>query len=147
MIIISRPKKYPIRLSDDDILQLQAVIENDNCSKTVRSRCRILLDLDSNHEKKLTHEQCAKANGISAATVTNIVRLYYNGGIEKVVTLNRNANSNNGGRRRINTNKGLEPEIACGSIGDLAWVLCLVKNFTQIELDIPALQRKNCWYI
>lgn len=147
VMIISRPKKYPISLSDDDILMLQTVIGNKDCSKTVQNRCRILLDLDLNKDKNFTHAQCAKANGVSTATVTNIVRLYYFGGIEKVITLNRNENSNNGRHRQTSTDKGKDSKIACGYIGALCWTLHFANNFRKAELEIPMTGSKICWHI
>lgn len=136
---MARPKKYPIILSDADIHRLETVIAKEDCSKTVRSRCRILLDLDENKGKALTHEQCAEVNCISAATVTNIVRLYHNGGVEKVVALNRNENSNNGRYRPARCAEEKALEIARGQLpsGQLRWVLRFMRQPARIELEIP----------
>lgn len=145
---MARPKKYPILLSNSDINRLEAVMENKKCSKTVRSRCRILLDLDENQGKALTHEQCAKANNISAATVTNIVRLYHKGGIERVVTLNRNENSNNGRYRPVRCDKEKAFQIACALLpdGQPGWVLNFIRQPARIELEIPQSNEKAFRY-
>lgn len=146
---MSRPKKYPIILSDADILRLKTVIANKDCSKTVRSRCRILLDLDENKGKDLTHEQCAKVNGISAATVTNVVRLFHNEGIESVITLNRNENSNNGRYRSVRCTEEKAFQIACGfsPAGRPGWMLRFIGAPARIELETIQPSYTTYWRI
>ena len=67
-------------------------------SKTVRKRCQIILDLDDAHGKILTHEQSAKTNCVCMATIMNTVKFYSEKGIQSIITLNRNINSNNAHR-------------------------------------------------
>ena len=42
---MARPKKYIIKLSDDERTALQKTIKNKNICKTVLKRCQILLEL------------------------------------------------------------------------------------------------------
>ena len=56
---MARPKKYKIKLTDDELKELKAVIRKNKTSKTIRCRCQIIIDLDEFHGKVLTHEQSA----------------------------------------------------------------------------------------
>lgn len=72
---MARPKKYRISLTDEQLKELKSVICKKQTSKTVRSRCQIIIDLDEAHGKTLTHEQSAKTNGVCMATITNTALL------------------------------------------------------------------------
>ncbi len=80
---MARPPKYTISLTEE-LKKLKSVIRKKETSKTIRSRCQIILDLDEAHGKVLTHEQSAKSNGVCMATVTNTVTKYMSGGIDAV---------------------------------------------------------------
>ncbi|MFR9266515.1 MAG: helix-turn-helix domain-containing protein [[Clostridium] innocuum] len=66
---------------------LKSSIRKKGTSKTIRSRCQIILNLDESHGKDLTHEQSARSNGVCMATVTNTVTKYMNGGIAPLLKL------------------------------------------------------------
>ena len=70
---MARPKKYIINLTENEFKELKSIIRKKKTSKTIRCRCQIILDLDEAHGKVLTHEQCAKSNGVCLATVANTV--------------------------------------------------------------------------
>lgn len=95
---MARPKKYKIKLTDDELKELKSVIRKNKTSKTIRCRCQIIIDLDESHGKVLTHEQSAKSNGVCLATVTNTVKKYFEGGIDAVTEFKRNVNSDNARR-------------------------------------------------
>ena len=84
---MARPRKYVIKLTDDELKTLKSIIRKSNTSKTIRSRCQIIIDLDEAHGKVLTHEQSARSNGVCLTTVTNTVTKYFSGGIEAVTEL------------------------------------------------------------
>ena len=92
---MARPKKYNIHLTEEEFKNLKSIIRKKEISKTIRSRCQIILDLDEDHGKVLTHEQSARANGVCMATVTNTVTKYVNGGIDAVIEFKRSINSDN----------------------------------------------------
>ena len=73
---MARPRKYVIKLTDDELKTLKSIIRKSNTSKTIRSRCQIIIDLDEAHGKVLTHEQSARSNGVCLTTVTNTVTKY-----------------------------------------------------------------------
>ena len=75
-MIMGRRRTYKINLTDEELKTLRSVIRKKETSKTIRSRCQILIDLDEAHGKVLTREQCAKSNGVFLATVTNTVSKY-----------------------------------------------------------------------
>ena len=52
---MARPKKYKIKLTDDELKELKSVIRKNKTSKTIRCRCQIIIDLDESHGKVLTH--------------------------------------------------------------------------------------------
>ena len=45
---MARPKKYKIKLTDDELKELKAVIRKNKTSKTIRCRCQIIIDLKRN---------------------------------------------------------------------------------------------------
>lgn len=96
---MARKKKYHVILADQKYKKLKSIVRKSKTSKTVRCRCQVLLNMDEAHEKSYTHEQCAKSNGICIATVSNTVRQYIEAGIDSVVKLKRNANSDNARRK------------------------------------------------
>lgn len=136
---MARPKKYIISLTDDELKKLKSVIRKKQTSKTIRSRCQILIDLDEAHGKVLTHEQSARSNGVCMATITNTVKLYTNGGIDAVITINRNVNSDNAMRKLDGRAEARLIEIACSPApeGHSRWTLRLLEEQAKIVLDTP----------
>ena len=90
---MARPRKYVIKLTEDEYKELKSIIRKKATSKTIRCRCQIILDLDESHGKVLTHEQSAKSNGVCLATITNTVTKYINGGVNAVTEFKRSINS------------------------------------------------------
>jgi hypothetical protein len=123
VISMARRQKYNIQLTDKELVKLRSVIRKKETSKTIRSRCQIIIDLDEVHGKVLTHEQSARSNGVCMATVTNTVEKYINGGIDAVTELKRNINSDNA-RRKID-GRAEVPFQKCSLVGQS---VCLRKN-------------------
>lgn len=136
---MARPKKYIISLTDEQLKELKSAIRKKQTSKTVRSRCQIIIDLDEAHGKILTHEQSAKSNGVCMATVTNTVKLYHNEGIRGITSLKRNANSDNARRKLDGRAEARLIEIACSPApeGHSRWTLRLLEEQAKIVLDTP----------
>ncbi len=136
---MARPKMYVIILSNEDVKRLKSILRKKATSKTIRSRCQVLLDLDEAHGKPMTHEQSAKSNGICMATVTNIVKDYSVGGIDAVITYNRSVNSDNAKRKLDGRAEARLIEIACGPVpeGHSRWTLRLLAEKGKVELDVP----------
>lgn len=136
---MARPKKYTISLTEDELKKLKAVIHRKNTSKTIRCRCQILIDLDEAHGKVITHRQSARSNGVCMATITNIVKLYADGGIDSVISIKRNVNSDNARRKLDGRAEARLIEIACSPApeGHSRWTLRLLENEAKIAPDTP----------
>ena len=136
---MARPKKYSIHLTEKECKKLKSVIRKKETSKTIRSRCQIILDLDETHGKVLTHEQSAKSNGVCMATVTNTVTKYINGGIDAVTEFKRNINSDNARRKVDGRTEARLIELACGPVpeGHSRWTIRLLEEKSKVVLETP----------
>lgn len=65
---MARPKMYHINLTDEELKLIKSTLRKKRTTKTVRSRCQILIDLDEVHGKILSHEQSAKSNAVCLAS-------------------------------------------------------------------------------
>lgn len=139
VIPMARPKKYSIRLTENELKKLKSVIRKKETSKTIRSRCQIILDLDEAHGKVLTHEQSARSNGVCMATVTNTVTKYINGGIDAVTEFKRNINSDNARRKVDRRAEARLIELACGPVpeGHSRWTIRLLEEESRVILEPP----------
>ena len=136
---MARPKTYRINLTEDELKTIKSTLRKKQTSKTVKSRCQILLDLDEAHGKVLTHEQSAKSNAVCLATITNTVKLYSTKGIDGIVTLQRNINSDNAKRKLDGRAEARLIEIACSPApeGHSRWTLRLLEEQAKVVLDTP----------
>ena len=136
---MARPKKYIIKLTDEEYKELKSVIRKNTTSKTIRCRCQIILDLDEAHGKVLTHEQSAKSNGVCLATVTNTVTKYINGGVSAVTEFKRNVNSDNARRKVDGRAEARLIEMACGPVpeGHSRWTIRLLEEESRVILETP----------
>ena len=136
---MARPKKYIINLTEEEIKELKSTIRRKKTSKTIRSRCQIILDLDEAHGKVLTHEQSAKSNGVCMATVSKTVAKYMSGGIDAVTEFKRNINSDNARRKVDGRAEAQLIELACGPVpeGHSRWTIRLLEKESKVILDAP----------
>lgn len=136
---MARPKKYIIKLTEDEFKELRSTIRKKKTSKTIRCRCQIILDLDEAHGKVLTHEQCAKSNSVCPATVSNTVIKYINGGVSAVTEFKRNINSDNARRRVDDRTEARIIELACGPVpeGHSRWTIRLLEEESKVILETP----------
>lgn len=136
---MARPKTYHVSLTNEELKKLKSIIRKKQTSKTVRSRCQIIIDLDEAHGKILTQEQCAKTNAVSMATVSNTLKLYYHEGIDGLITLKRNINSDNAKRKLDGRAEARLIEIACSPApeGHSRWTLRLLEDQAKVVLDTP----------
>ena len=136
---MARPKKYIINLTENELKELKSTIRKKKTSKTIRCRCQIILDLDEAHGKVLTHEQCAKSNGVCLATVANTVIKYINGGVSAVTEFKRNINSDNARRKVDGRTEARLIELACGPVpeGHSRWTIRLLEEKSKVILETP----------
>jgi transposase len=136
---MGRARKYIISLTDEELKALKSTIRKKKTSRNMRCRCQVLIDLDEHHGKVMTHEQSARSNGVCLATVSNIVKEYNSGGIDKVLTYNRSSNSDQARRKLDGRGEAKVIEIACGPApeGYSRWTLRLLEEKCRIELETP----------
>ena len=136
---MARPKIHKIKLTDAELNKLKSIIRKKDTSKMIRSRCQILIDLDEAHGKVLTHEQCAKSNGVCIATIHNTITKYSKGGLEAAIKYKRNMNSNNARRKVDGRTEARIIELACGPApdGHSRWTIRLLEERSRVILDTP----------
>ena len=136
---MARKKTYIISLTDAELKTLKSVIRKKKTTRTIKCRCQILICLDEKHGKQFTQEQCAKSVGVCMATVYNVIKYYIEGGIEKVLSVGRNINSDNARRKLDGRAEAKLIEIACGPApeGHARWTLRLLEEKARIELEVP----------
>lgn len=136
---MARPRTYIVRLSDETVSFLKSYLKEEHISETIRNRCRILLDLDENHPPVLTQAGCAKDCGVCRATVSNTLAAYCTKGLESVLKLERNGNSDNARRKVDELVKARIVAIACSHPpdGHSRWTLRLLEEQMKIYLKEP----------
>ncbi len=136
---MGRPKTNKIKLTDEQVNELKKKVKNKKSSRMLRNRCQILLDLDENHGKVLTYEQCARANGICPTTVGNTVRKFIKGGIDEALSYKRSVNSDNAKRKVDGRAEAQILELATSAApeGYSKWTLRLLEQESKIILENP----------
>jgi len=76
------PKKYSVRLSHEEVVRIYEVLNAKDTSKTVRSRCQVLLLLDENTGKALLHEEISQRTKVSPSAIGITARTYATEGLE-----------------------------------------------------------------
>ena len=136
---MARPKKYIIKLSDEERATLRKTVCNKKTCKTVLKRCQILLELDEEQGTGLTHAQLAHSYAVCPATITNIVQSYVKNGIRDIIRYNISPNSSAVLQKVDRRAEARIIQIACGPVpeGHSRWTLQLLKEKCRIELDVP----------
>lgn len=91
---MSRPVKYVVSLSDSERELLKHKKRSKKCTPTIRKRIQIILLLDQNGPDHLSRDECVKKTKACKATVINAASLYVREGLEGLLTIKRNPNSN-----------------------------------------------------
>lgn len=136
---MARPKKYIIKLNDEERDSLKKTIQNKKTCKTVLKRCQILLELDEERGTGLTHAQLAHSYAVCPATITNIVRSYMKNGTKDIVRYNISPNSSAARRKMDGRAEACIIQMACGPVpeGHSRWTLRLLEEKARVELDVP----------
>ena len=134
-----RRRKYTVQLSNEDVQRLKKIIRNVKTPQTIRCRCQILLLLDLAHGQTYNYEECATVTGSCIATVSNTVKTYCTEGLEKLLVLDRNVNSDNARRKVDGRAEAKIIEIACGPVpdGHSRWTIRLLEEKSRVVLDTP----------
>ena len=110
---MARPRKYVVCLTDEEVERIQKKAKRKNTSATIKDRCNILLDMDINHSPFIKQKDCAKKHGITQKTVINTVKQFCTEGLDSVLTLKRNMNSDQARRKVDGRTEARLIEIAC----------------------------------
>lgn len=136
---MARPKKYIIKLNDDERAALNKTIHNKRTCKTVLKRCQILLELDEVHGTGLTHAQLAHSYAVCPSTITNLIQSYVKNGIKDIIRYNISPNSSAALRKVDGRTEAHIIQMACGPVpeGHSRWTLRLLEEKVRVELGIP----------
>lgn len=138
--IMARPRKHVIEFTDEEVKDLKSRLKSTKTNKTVRGRIEILLLLDTNHsDPGYSYETVGRKSGTSLSTVRTVVRLFAAGGLEAVLTLRRNPNSDTAKTKMDGRAEARILKIACGPApeGRSRWTLRLLEERCRIELEEP----------
>lgn len=135
-----RSRKYKVALSTADRDRLKEVIRGKKTSNTIRNRCRILLALDENQSTVTTYDDCAYYLGVSKTMVSTTVKCYALKGIDKVLVLNRNVNSDNANRKIDGALEARIIAMACSEApeGRSRWTVKLITEEARVKLKLTA---------
>ena len=136
---MARPKINKIKLTDDDVKHLKKILKKKGINQILSVRCRILINLDEDHPSAMTYDQCMASCNVSRATIAKTVKLFASGGIDEVLKINRNINSNTARRKVDGRAEAKIIATACGPIpqGYTRWTIRLLEERMKIELDEP----------
>ncbi len=136
---MARPKKNIVQLTDAEAEQLKCVLQKNNTCQTLVNRCRVLLALDENHPPVRTYDECVALFCISRPTISHVAKTYVNDGLEAVLKIKRNVNSDNARRKVDGRMEAGIVEIACGPVpeGHSRWTIRLLEGQAKIEFDEP----------
>ena len=128
-----------IELTDEQVKSIKKVLRSKRTSKTVVTRCRILLDLDNKHGKRLSCQQAANRNGVTIKTLYTLVHNFLDNGLEKALTLNRGEGSNHSRQKVDGRVEAQLIEIACGPVpeGHAKWTVRMIADATKVVLEKP----------
>ena len=135
-----RSRKYKVALGNVDRNRLKEVIRNKKTSHTIRNRCRILLALDENQSTVTTYDDCAYYLGVSKTMVSTTVKCYALEGLDKVLVLNRNVNSDNANRKIDGALEARIIAMACREApeGRSRWTVKLITEEARVKLELTA---------
>lgn len=136
---MARPKKYVVRLTNEEVERLQKTAKRKSTSATIRDRCYILLDMDESHPPCVKQMDCAKQRGVAQKTVVNTVQQYYTEGLDAVLKLKRSVNSDQARRKVDGRVEARLIEVACSPApeGHSRWTIRLLEDEMKVVLDEP----------
>ena len=128
-----------IELSDDQVKSIKKVLRSKKTCKTIVTRCRILLDLDNKHGKLYTCQQAANRNGVTIKTLYTLVHNFFDNGLDKALTLDRNEASNHTAQKVDGRAEAQLLEIACGPVpeGHAKWTVRMIADASKMVLEDP----------
>lgn len=136
---MARPRNHIIAFSDEEVQALKSQLKSKVTNKTIRGRIEVLLLLVTNHSDISSYEVVGKKSGTSLSTVRKVVKLYSTQGLDSVLNLKRNPNSDTSKTKMDGRAEAQVLQIACGPApeGRARWTLRLLEERCRIELEEP----------
>lgn len=137
---MARPRVHTVSFTDDQVKDLKRQLRSTSTSKTIKGRIQILLLLDTAHNSdSMSYGVIGKKSGTSLSSVRKVVKEYAVGGLEKVLHINRNPNSDSANKKMDGRAEARIIEIACGPCpeGRARWTLRLLEDKARVVLDEP----------
>lgn len=136
---MARPRKHIVAFSDEEVQALKSKLKSKATNKTIRGRIEVLLLLDTNHSDIFSYEVVGKKSGTSLSTVRKVVKLYSTEGLDGVLNLKRNPNSDTSKTKMDGRAEAQVLKIACGPApeGRARWTLRLLEERCRVELEEP----------
>jgi len=134
-----RPVKQHINLSDDQVSRLQKLLDAKSLNKTIKRRIQLLLDLDESHGEVMARIDVAKMNRCSTGVVYAVINLFFKGGIDAVLKIKRNNNSNHANQKLTAEDEAKLITLACGPApeGYTRWSYSLLEQEAATILEHP----------
>lgn len=136
---MARPRIHLVTLSEEQFQEVKKLISSPKTSQTIRGRLNVILLLDTAHNKEaLPYGTIGKKSGTSLSTVRMVVKTYAHGGLEEVMKIHRNPNSDSERRKVDGRVEAHIIKIACGPApeGRARWTLRLLEDRCRIELGV-----------
>lgn len=105
---MGRKPKYHVVLEPDEAAALRQVIDGGGACRTVQQRCRVLLEADEARESWPGRAAVARRAGVCTLTVTSVISLYAEGGLDAVLHLKRSPRSD---RSRCKVNEEIRESV------------------------------------
>lgn len=137
---MARLRIHLVTLSEDQFQEVKKLVRSPKTNQTIRGRLNVILLLDTAHNKEmLPYETVGKKSGTSLSTVRMVVKAYAHGGLEEVMKLHRNPNSDSARRKVDGRVEAHIIKIACGPApeGRARWTLRLLEERCRVELEVP----------
>ena len=137
---MSKPKRYIIRLTDEEVSLLTHTLHKKDTSNMLAKRCRILLQMDIVRNGQTTYKECASVLRVSTTTISTVLRNYTTGGLDAVLKKRASSPGSDNSRRKMDGRmEATLVEIACGPApeGHSRWTLRLLEEQMKAVLEEP----------
>lgn len=136
---MARPRIHIVTFTDEQVKELKRKMRSTKTGKTLKGRIQILLLLDTAHNKEYSYEVIGKKSGTSLSSVRKVVKEYAEGGLERVLHINRNPKSDTANKKMDGRAEAEIIKIACGPCpeGHARWTLRLLAEQAKVVLDEP----------
>jgi transposase len=136
---MARPRTNKVLLTEEQIETVKKTLKSRKTCETIKSRCRVLLDMGTKDGNAYTDELIASRNGVSKRTVRTIITTFTREGLESVLSMKRSINSDNSNRKVDGRAEARLVDLATGPVpeGHARWTLRLLAEESKLVLEAP----------